>query len=41
MIYSLASKTHLLTLIAFHLALYLPMIGHGLVFDDFRHLYGR
>ena len=39
MIYSLASKTHLLTLIAFHLALYLPMIGHGLVFDDFRHLY--
>lgn len=39
MIYSLASKTQLLTLIAFHLALYLPMIGHGLVFDDFRHLY--
>jgi len=33
------SKTHLLTLIVFHLALYLPMIGRGLVFDDFRHVY--
>ena len=33
------SPSHLLLLVVFQLALYLPLIGRGLVFDDFQHVY--
>src|SRR6267142_1604820 len=32
-------RTHLLMLVVLHLALFLPMVGRGFIFDDFNHLY--